>query len=1682
MPAEQVVTELIVDARKSDAGVDTYARSMQRAGTVTEEAQQRIGRSFSAADRAAATYLGRLDPVIAAQNRLGAEARQAESAQRALDRQLMVGATSMADYTQKSALLKGRLGELQLTTQQLASGTISAEKAMLSLSTAAERSGAIIQRSQGAALNDNIRLTTAATASTGQMRASLVNLGQQAQDVAVSLQAGQAPLTVLMQQGSQIATIFAATPGGVSGVLGAAATAIKNMISPTTLAVAGIAALAGGFAFLVARAVEAETAVRRFDVQLRGLGQDGQATGAQLEEAARRLRDVGLTAAEAQDALFKARAAGLTATGAERVVRAGQNLIPVLGEGAPERLLSAVSARSIDQLGRLAQQLGIVSAQEIAAAREAARFGREIQILDDWLVRIERHTSGLNRQALSPLGQQLRDLRINAAELIDAMARNSVIRDTVELINNMVRGLKFLFELQPPDWFNKLMGIVPGSQRELNSFGLPTGAFVAPIPSPSSSATTGASGVSVAQALSIIRDYEGGRPMIGYGGADLSGYPQSVTGFPMWPGRMGPSGLSTAAGLYQITRSTWDPIARNLGVSDFSEASQTKVATELFNTRGFQPWTVGNEKLAEAVKNLNVEIKQTPSAFADAGRAREEFFSEADVAFKKLLRAGELEIANSKHIAEGWAQSAETGMRAEASARALQEAFQLYGEDVANRQEAILRRANQIIEAQAALQRTRSAQDLSRERETQEQLKLQVSLSGQLPEIAQRELTILQAKQTISRDFPLLTEQEKANRLAMVQATADLNVKLAETHRAQQQIDSLFSSIGNTISSAIGNVIDGIFDRKRVIDWGQTLKSALSSIVSQVAQALVIRPLTGSILGALGASANVVNQFGSFGGSSGSGGGIFDFLFKGAGVAKDVAGLGSSSSGGLFSGVNSFIDASIGPSLGFATPGTASLSSMIGIESSTLAAAGIPSAGSAATAGSLFGMTTLSSVLPFVGIAGGILGMILPSLFGNKKPRNQSAGANFDLSNFELTAGFSGGNSQIDQATQQVAQGVQQFLALLKTTGGQLAGNVLLQNGVNTGFTVDSSLPGYSGRFNLGKDPASALNTIELALARSLTGISDTMKTVIDQIGDPAEIQSAIAFATAYENLSEAAADAFKTVEDAAKTAAGPFATAMEQIKTTFQGLTDQANRFGLALDPINAALAEATRRLQTDFIDALNLAFNEASGAGFINQLQSAYDATLVSIRESQAIGLGEDATTQGLIRQIYESQLSEILSGLDQTQLDQVVQHFTGLNDAIVILAQSAMSATDATSDLAAAQQLAAQAAQAAKQIQDYLNQLNSTISPFVSPEDALLQSQVLFEQQRNLARTGDVEALSNITQYADAYIKNIEAYYASSLYGQSLVNEIKQQLGELIGIVPVQQDPVLVTNQLLTEQVSKTEDVATTVATGADQTVLTITGGTQQLINANNSAAQSAIAQNSADLATVAGVVNDTATANIAMNQASSAALIAANDQATTDLLVQSDAAAQALIAANDNATVGLIADAHAQTAAILAGSSADAMAIGSVTQVVGDQLSMATTGIGNSQITALNNGFTTLVQAGLQYANNQVAATLDAANSLINTGATYSNAIGSAVYGAANSIVSTNASYGNSTVIAIGTAAATNDNLLSTANNWLQGLYTSGVDQRDTMIRQLQDLQNKAQAMLDELRLMRNAAAA
>jgi hypothetical protein len=718
--------------------------------------------------------------------------------------------------------------------------------------------------------------------------------------------------------------------------------------------------------------------------------------------------------------------------------------------------------------------------------------------------------------------------------------------------------------------------------------------------------------------------------------------------------------------------------------------------------------TQGDNKSAEALKNGTAAGLQTDAA--EQARIKNlQTGIDTGTAYRQILQGNAAEAVKSAReqlaaqmpVIEGQknlANATKIGAQAEHDVRVQNEANVLAqraidaekaaGKTISTEYaNAIINEAKaQIIAKEATTNSIATIKELNQAKDTQQQLQLQIQLQGQTTEEINRQVALLQKKQELDRDTTGLSQQEKDARLAGVDATQKQIIALTEAQRQQARIEDAVKGIANTVDTTLTQSIEDAFSGQKVDDWGTRIKKMLGSLVSQISDALFIKPLIGSLLGSIGGLGNVASGFGNLFGSSsggifGSGNNTLTGTVGGQpatfslGNVANVASIGKSA--GLFDNLfgtgtgNSFFS-NIGSNLGFAS--SQSASSVFGIESSTLNSLGLT--GNVSVPGSIFGGTTLGGLLGGVGagfgagsllnsllggntltgtigsgvgsiagslvgsflfpgigtILGGLLGGAgggLFGLFGNSKPSNASAGGNIDFATGRVSGTFQGGNSSIDQTTLQAVQTIGQFTqTLLKASGGTLSGQVLLQNGVNTGFTADSSLPGFEGRFNLGKDATNAINEVELALSRSIQGISDNMKNVINSITDPSQLEAAIQFVGIYDNMKKAADSAFASISTDTDQI-GPFATALNNINELFKGITDSANQFGLSLDPVNASLAEATKRLTEDF----NTSINDAILA-ITDPTQQALDiekrAGDARIKEAQAVAGDMDKVNQ--------------------------------------------------------------------------------------------------------------------------------------------------------------------------------------------------------------------------------------------------------------------------------------------------------------------------------------------------------------------------------------------------------------------------------------------------------------------
>lgn len=322
----KVQIELGVNADTS--GLDQMAQAAQGMAEAVQQAGAQAGQGLEAISASAAPAAEKLD---------AATTRMAQSIQRATAA-MQAGAKGSADFYQALAIsrgidtkpLEGYIGELrrveqaQRAAQQATAAASKADAFIASLKTQAE--AASHTRSELLALQAaELGLTQQASQYIQQLRAleqGQTNVGMSAkatanamrtipaqlQDIAVSLQGGMNPITVLSQQGSQLATVF----GGVGPALRGVATYLVGLVNPFTVAAAAVIGLTVAF-------VQGSKELDAYQRALILTGNAAGTTASQLADMARVLGQGNFTQSQAASALADIVKSG--AVGAEQLQR-----------------------------------------------------------------------------------------------------------------------------------------------------------------------------------------------------------------------------------------------------------------------------------------------------------------------------------------------------------------------------------------------------------------------------------------------------------------------------------------------------------------------------------------------------------------------------------------------------------------------------------------------------------------------------------------------------------------------------------------------------------------------------------------------------------------------------------------------------------------------------------------------------------------------------------------------------------------------------------------------------------------------------------------------------------------------------------------------------------------------------------------------------------------------------------------------------------------------------------------------------------------------------------------------------------------------------------------------------------------------------------------------------------------
>lgn len=202
-----------------------------------------------------------------------------------------------------------------------------------------------------AAVKTNGQVAMSAAAMTNAMR----GVPAQFTDIIVSLQSGQAPLTVLMQQGGQLKDMF----GGVGNAVKAMGTYVLGLVNPLSLTAVAVGVL--GYA-----AYSAAENTKALQNALTLTGAQGVTSLSNLDNVAKGLIAVGVRSGTAKDALVEFINAGVRVDGNLQAITKAAIDLEKYGGAAVQETAKAFAELSKDPLSSL-DKLTLATYQQVEA-------------------------------------------------------------------------------------------------------------------------------------------------------------------------------------------------------------------------------------------------------------------------------------------------------------------------------------------------------------------------------------------------------------------------------------------------------------------------------------------------------------------------------------------------------------------------------------------------------------------------------------------------------------------------------------------------------------------------------------------------------------------------------------------------------------------------------------------------------------------------------------------------------------------------------------------------------------------------------------------------------------------------------------------------------------------------------------------------------------------------------------------------------------------------------------------------------------------------------------------------------------------------------------------------------------------------------------------------------------------
>lgn len=309
-------------------------------------------------------------------------------------------------------------------------------------------------------LREQLAATSAAAQKTGnqfamsqkQMDAALRGVPAQFTDIVVSLQGGQNPLTVFLQQGGQLKDMF----NGAGNAAKALGGYVLSLVNPFTVAAAAVVGL--GFAMAKAEAT------LRTEMSWQAYA-DATGRGVELStQAMKKLRAEmallpGVSKAMASSVIGDlAGMRDLSTASIQGIALAAADVAVIMRSDVPSAAKALGKALSDPEKGvtELNSVLRVFSAEQIASVQAMVEMGDKAGAQAAMLEVLHKATSGLAQQGLTPLQKATNDFGNSWDTAMVAMSNGGPLQTANELMAGLVsrtaEAVDWLRQLRLPPW------------------------------------------------------------------------------------------------------------------------------------------------------------------------------------------------------------------------------------------------------------------------------------------------------------------------------------------------------------------------------------------------------------------------------------------------------------------------------------------------------------------------------------------------------------------------------------------------------------------------------------------------------------------------------------------------------------------------------------------------------------------------------------------------------------------------------------------------------------------------------------------------------------------------------------------------------------------------------------------------------------------------------------------------------------------------------------------------------------------------------------------------------------------------------------------------------------------------------------------------------------------------------